>query len=194
MKTLVMFSGGVDSTYVLVKLLRETDDEVFAHHVHLVNYEGRHAVEARRCRQIIEHCRRTIRPLHYTESAIDHRGFRFFGIDMISVGFEAGLVAHSHHIPRWTAGISADDQRWDARFRHVEASVAANAFPFAPPQFFLLPQVSKLDEMRYLQPDLLAMTWSCRTPVVEGDTFLACAECRACQTLARLTDELVFSI
>ena len=39
--TLVMLSGGVDSVYRLVKLLRETDDEVLAHHVHLVNIEQR---------------------------------------------------------------------------------------------------------------------------------------------------------
>ena len=190
MKTLVMFSGGVDSTYVLLKLLCETRDEVFAHHIHLVNYEGRHTVEAQRCRQIVEYCRRSVRAFHYTESAIDHRGFRFFGIDMISVGFEAGLVAHSYLIPRWTCGISADDQRWEARFRHVEASVAANAFPLAPPEFFLLPRVSKLEEMRYLPPELLAMTWSCRKPIVEGDAFLACARCRACRTLATLTEQL----
>ena len=193
MKTLVMFSGGIDSTYALHKLLTDTDDEIYAHHVHLVNYEGRHVIEARRCREIVAYCRRTIRPFHYTESTIDHRGFRFFGIDMISVGFEAGLVAHSYHVPRWTAGISADDQRWEARFRHVEACVAANAFPFAPPEFFLLPQVSKLDEMRALPPELLAMTWSCRKPVVDGDTFLACAQCRACATLARLTPRLALA-
>ena len=36
---LVMFSGGIDSTHSLVELLRETDDEVLVHHIHLVNVD-----------------------------------------------------------------------------------------------------------------------------------------------------------
>ncbi len=33
MKTLVLFTGGLDSTYMLWKILAETDDEIFAHRV-----------------------------------------------------------------------------------------------------------------------------------------------------------------
>ena len=33
-RSLVMWSGGLDSTYTLVRLLQETSDEVHAHHVH----------------------------------------------------------------------------------------------------------------------------------------------------------------
>ena len=33
-KSLVLWSGGLNSTWTLVRLLRDTDDDVFAHHVH----------------------------------------------------------------------------------------------------------------------------------------------------------------
>ena len=44
--SLILFSGGVDSTYVLAQKLRETDEIIIAHHIHLVNSEQRHKAEA----------------------------------------------------------------------------------------------------------------------------------------------------
>ena len=34
-RSLVLWSGGLDSTYSLVRLLASTEDEIYAHHVHL---------------------------------------------------------------------------------------------------------------------------------------------------------------
>ncbi|MEQ1612360.1 MAG: hypothetical protein ABL904_06375, partial [Hyphomicrobiaceae bacterium] len=108
--TIIMFSGGVDSTYTLLKQLRESQDELLVHHINFINRERRHEIEADRCRQIVEICQRQYRPFQYSESTLDHRSFQFFGYDMIAVGFEAGLVAHSHlmrtgRMPeRWTIG------------------------------------------------------------------------------------------
>jgi 7-cyano-7-deazaguanine synthase in queuosine biosynthesis len=41
MTTLVMFSGGLDSTAMLVRLLEQTADELRVHHIRMVNREGR---------------------------------------------------------------------------------------------------------------------------------------------------------
>lgn len=46
MTTLVMFSGGIDSTAMLVKLLTEGTDELRVHPIHMQNREGRDAAEA----------------------------------------------------------------------------------------------------------------------------------------------------
>ena len=56
-----MFSSGVDSTYTLVKLLQETDDDIYAHHINMVNMEARHDVERERSRAIITWCNANIR-------------------------------------------------------------------------------------------------------------------------------------
>ena len=45
MATLVMFSGGIDSTAMLVKLLAEGSDELRVHHIRMVNREQRHFAE-----------------------------------------------------------------------------------------------------------------------------------------------------
>ena len=42
-----MFSGGIDSTAMLVKLLVDGADELRVHHIRMANREGRDAAEQR---------------------------------------------------------------------------------------------------------------------------------------------------
>ena len=62
MTTLVMFSGGIDSTAMLVKLLTQDADELRVHHVHLVNREGRDRANdvARQGREMLNRQRENI--------------------------------------------------------------------------------------------------------------------------------------
>lgn len=189
--TLVMFSSGVDSTYALVKLLRETDDEIFAHHVHFINEESRHQVEAERARRIVRHCIQTIRHFNYSETSIDHRNMRWFGFDIMGVGFEAGICAHSflrarrYPFSRWTIGTCVEEGHDAERFVHVENAVAANCYPNPAPPFELLPMVTKAEEIAYLGPELAEMCWTCRRPVTRADGTLAeCGDCKTCKVMA----------
>lgn len=189
--TLVMFSSGIDSAYTLVKLLRETDDDIYAHHVHMVNVEGRHEVEARRSRAIVEHCTRNVRKLNYSETTIDHRNMRWFGFDIMAVGFEAGIVAHSFHrargrpMDRWTIGTCLEEGHDEERFAHVLAACAANCYPTRPPPFFLLPLVPKAEEIAYLPEAVADLCWTCRRPVREGGGEpRECGTCKTCRLMA----------
>jgi hypothetical protein len=197
--TIVMFSGGIDSTYTLVKLLRETDDVLLVHHINFVNIERRYEVEADRCRRIVDICRRIYRTFQYTESTLDHRAFQFFGFDMIAVGFEGGLVAHSNRVrtsrmpDRWTIGNCSEELTPEyvaaagsspSRWQHVLACLAANCFPHQPPTYFNEPVVTKREEIDYLPPEIRALTWTCRAPVfVSGEP----AECGICLTCKLMT-------
>ena len=74
----MMLSGGVDSVAVLKQLLEETDDKVYAHHIHIKNNEGmenfkRYKAEALALRKIIPYMKKTFRDFHYSESTIDVR-------------------------------------------------------------------------------------------------------------------------
>lgn len=188
--TLLMLSGGVDSAYVLLKLLSESDDALLVHHIHLLNEEGRDRIEAERCRALVAHCQSFLRPFRYSESCVDHRGLAFFGYDMIAVGFEAGVVAHAHQLAtgampdRWTIGTCLEEGHNEERFRHVEACVAANCWPLAPPPFFLLPPVSKRAELAYLPPELRPLAWSCRRPVWSEAGARECGRCKTCRVMA----------
>jgi len=193
--TLIMFSGGVDSTYLLVKFLKETDDEIIVHHVHLLNAEERHVAEARQCRMIVAFCRQHYRPFRYTESAIDHRGLAFFGFDMVTVGFEAGIVAHgffTEHkrgVTRWLAGHCEEEGSNPERLPHVLACVAANCFPWEPPEFHRHKAIRKADEYRYLDPELRKLVWTCRTPVKQETRFMECGTCKTCQLMSSVRRE-----
>lgn len=195
--TLIMFSSGVDSTYLLAKFLKETDDEILVHHVHLLNAEGRHLAEARQCRAIIEYCRTHYRPFRYTESAIDHRGLAFFGYDMIAIGFEAGIVAHgfllenNRRVTRWLAGHCTEDGSNPERLVHVLACVAANCFPGEPPEFFKHTTIRKAEEYRYLDPGLRDLVWTCRMPVKTETGFKECSTCKTCEMMAEVRRECV---
>lgn len=187
--TLVMLSGGIDSVYSLVKLLKETKDEILVHHVDLINQEDRFRIEGKRCLEVVDYCRKNYRDFSFSQSAVDHRGFRFFGYDMVTVGFEAGIVAHSYlmakgqPVDRWTVGTCTEEGHWEERFEHVEACVAANCFPHEPPSFFLLPMVTKREEMDYLPERLVDICWTCRTPVKTDDGVEECGECKTCKLM-----------
>ncbi len=193
--TLVMFSGGIDSIYTLVKVLRETDDEVLVHHIHMVNQEGRHKIEAERARKIVKWCEENIREVKYSESGVDHRGFLFFGYDIVTVGFEAGIVCHSYfasqnRMPdRWAIGACSEEPHWMERWTHVKACLAANCFPQEPPKTLRFPIIPKLDEIRYLPAELVEMAWTCRTPVVENGEHTECGKCQTCELMIKVRKE-----
>tara|TARA_R110002124_G_scaffold102842_2_gene251224 strand:- start:1174 stop:2007 length:834 start_codon:yes stop_codon:yes gene_type:complete len=76
--SVIMFSGGVDSVSVLKRILEETDERIYAHHIHLKNNEGmknvkRYKAEAIALRKIVPYMKKTFRDFHYSESTIDVR-------------------------------------------------------------------------------------------------------------------------
>ena len=73
--SVLMLSGGVDSVSVLKRVLDETDEYLYVHHIHLKNDEGldckRYIKEAEACRKVVPYMKKNFRDFHYTESTID---------------------------------------------------------------------------------------------------------------------------
>src|ERR671919_1151716 len=93
MTTLVMFSGGLDSTAMLVKLLAESAEELRVHHIRMVNREKRHLAEQRAVEAIVAYCRRHYRPFRYSESGLEFEALEAIPIDYLSIAFVACQVA-----------------------------------------------------------------------------------------------------
>lgn len=192
--SLVLFSGGIDSTYSLIKLLSESDDEIVAHHVHLRNREGRHRAEAEACRKIVEYCKSRFRDFQYIETALERQRHAYFGLDILSVVFEAGFVHKSfqaiagYPVDRWTLGFCTEERlerREDPdrveRFGHIMNLMHGACYPLDPPRFFQLPVLSKAAQIDYLGPTLTAMCWTCRRPVPKSTGgFAECGKCKTC--------------
>src|SRR5262245_51672442 len=93
MATLLMFSGGLDSTAALYKLLSADRDELRVHHVHMINREARARADSDASAAIIEWCHATCRPFQYSESTIDFAGLQAIPIDYITIAYAACQVA-----------------------------------------------------------------------------------------------------
>lgn len=197
--TLVMFSGGIDSVYVLYRLLKESDDEIIAHHIHFVNREGRHRAEEIACRRIVKWLSETVRPFIYTESTVDRRRFRAFGMDDMTVGFEVGIIANSflmdrgHDIDRWTTGTCLEEEleyygaEEVERFEHVLNAAAAGCYPNPAPRFFQLKIIPKKDQMAYMGSTLVDLCWTCREPIWDGDAPpKECGKCKTCKLMNQI--------
>jgi hypothetical protein len=81
-RMIVMWSGGIDSTFKLAYLLKETEYQIHAHHVHIINREGRSQKEQAACRALRPRLK-AIRGFTYTESRIDHRQHRGIPFDLV---------------------------------------------------------------------------------------------------------------
>lgn len=197
--TLVMLSGGIDSTYSLVRLLRESDDDIVAHHIHFINVERRHEAEAVACRRILDHLKRTEREFLFTESMIDRRRFRSFGMDYVAAGFEAGIVSSSfsmdrgYPIDRWTGGTCLEEELDNAgdddveQLQHTLNCVAAASHPVPSPRFFQLPIISKRRQMEYMGPELVSLCWTCRTPRwTPSGNPVECGQCKTCLLMGEI--------
>jgi 7-cyano-7-deazaguanine synthase in queuosine biosynthesis len=189
MTTLVMFSGGLDSTAMLVKLLEQTRDELRVHHIRMVNREGRAAAEQAAVAAIVAWCRKRYRPFRYSESGLDFAALEAIPIDYLSIAYVACQVAIDtpgcNRIAVASLSRDTDIVNRAARQRQVFEVMHAcyRARKLGEPQVEWITPVydctkSQIAEM--LPPELAALTWSCRRPVARGGGWAPCGACKAC--------------
>ena len=93
MTTLAMFSGGLDSTAMLVQLLTRSQDELRVHHIRMANREERADAEQAAVERIVGWCASRYRGFRYSESALDFRALEAIPIDYLCIAFVACQVA-----------------------------------------------------------------------------------------------------
>jgi len=186
MTTLVMFSGGLDSTAMLVKLLTTSADELRVHHIRMVNRERRDRAESRAVESIVAYCRAHYRPFRTSESALDFSGLEAIPIDYVSIAFVACQVAIDtpgcDRIAIGSLAADTDIANRTARMRRVfdEMYACYRARKLGEPRvdwIFPVFDTPKADLAAALPEELLGLTWSCRRPV---NGFEPCMTCKAC--------------
>lgn len=184
-----MYSGGLDSTAMLVRLLAREDDELRVHHIRMVNREGRDGAEQAAVEAILAYCRAHYRPFRYSESALDFSGLAAIPIDYLCIAFVACQVAID--TPRCTriaiGSLSSDTDivNRSARQRSVfqEMYACYRARKLGEPEvrwIYPVYDTPKAELARELPPALLDLTWSCRRPVPTAGGWVACGACKAC--------------
>jgi 7-cyano-7-deazaguanine synthase in queuosine biosynthesis len=190
--TLVMYSGGLDSTAVLARLLTEDADDLRVHHIRMVNREGRADAEQRAVDSVVAWCQSHYRPFRYSESALDFSGLEAIPIDYVSVAYVACQVAiDTEGCTRIAVGTLARD------LDEIKRSVCADqrrvfmsmyecyrARKLGEPDLqWIYPvyAMTKAQIASFLDPELRALTWSCRRPLNSPTGFLQCGTCKPCR-------------
>jgi len=185
-----MFSGGIDSTAMLVKLLTEGTDELRVHHIHMQNREGRDAAEQRAVDSILSWCREHYRPFRYSESGLDFRALEAIPIDYLSIAFVACQVAiDTPGCTRIAVGALAADTdiaNRSARQRRVfdamyECYRARKLGEARVEWIYPVYDRPKAEIAAALPAGLLDLTWSCRRPLGGSRPCLECKACKARQ-------------
>ena len=184
-----MFSGGLDSTAMLVKLLAGTRDELRVHHIRMANKEGREGAEQQAVERIVAYCRGHYRPFRYSESALDFTELEAIPIDYLSIAYVACQVAIDtpgcNRIAVATLARDTDIVNRSARQRRVfdamyecyrARKLGEPAVEWVTPVY----DMTKAEIAASLPGELAAMTWSCRRPLAEGAGWRACGACKAC--------------
>jgi 7-cyano-7-deazaguanine synthase in queuosine biosynthesis len=189
MTTLAMFSGGLDSTAMLVSLLAETGDDLRVHHIRLANREQRAEAEQMAVERIVAWCRERYRPFRYSASALDFAELEAIPIDYLCVAFVACQVAIDtpgcDRIAVAALARDTDIENRSTRQRRVfdalyECYRARKLGESRVEWIYPVYHASKQELAARLPAELLRLTWSCRRPVATAEGFRPCGACKAC--------------
>ena len=188
--TLVMFSGGLDSTAMLVKLLEETKEELRVHHIRMANRESRADAEQAAVERIVAWCRSRYRPFRYSESALDFTALDAIPIDYLCIAFVACQVAIDtpgcNRIAVAALARDTDIENRSARQRRVFETLydCYRARKLGEPEvqwIYPVYTATKAELAAALPRQLVDLTWSCRRPLRESNgAFRPCGTCKAC--------------
>ena len=200
-----MFSGGLDSTAMLVKLLTETRDDLRVHHVRMLNRERRAPAEQAAVDSIVAWCGSRYRPFRYSESGLDFADLEAIPIDFLSIAYVACQVAiDTPQCTRIAVGTLARDL--DEVKRSVSAAqrrvfktmyevyrarkVGEESIEWIYPVY----ELSKAQVALVLAPELRALTWSCRRPVATRSGYRICGTCKPCRFRGEVAAALQISL
>lgn len=199
---LCMFSGGLDSTGVLHKLMTEkpfTDLNLIVHHVILQNRENRALAEMGAVEKILGYYQQNMpdRNYTYTQSVFNTEGFaplrgNRFPFDMDVCAFTASNIAVIRKDIRYIAmgrtktdivsGASSDfNQRMERAQTIFKAVYSLEKEPL-PQYVFPVKDMTKQDIWNYLPDTVRSASWYCRRPVYQKDkTAKPCEKCPTCK-------------
>ena len=206
-KTVLLFSGGVDSTALLYRQLRDTSDIIYVHHINFLNIEDRAYCEKIACVSIVNYLRENIRPFLYSESTFNWPGRDFIGWDIVTAMYIGALATrdvmigdvkkkeYDEYSYRVAIGDNADDFNSYQWKTPVAQGIFALASLSVPWKNQVIPQIiqpiahlKKKDLIDDMPRELFDLTWTCRHPVLsrQEKAFKECGTCISCKALKEL--------
>ena len=197
--TLLMFSGGLDSTGALWQLLQNKENKVHIHHLHLINKEKRAQAEHIAVNNIISYISKSYK-VKYSESYHEYPYYSYlkinnnneivlsenFMFDSDIYNFIAGTICTSlPHIKSVAIGRTKSDSEEISTM--TRATIGTNIFKLLAPnveKIYPVVHLTKTEVYNILPEELRDMTWSCRRPIyIDENMITECGECKTCLQL-----------
>lgn len=194
---LLFLSGGIDSTFLLYHLLKNTNYTIHTHHISLKTWTNRWKNERSSVDNIVEYCKRNIRYFEHTDSIIEYTHSKTLTYDINTCCYMAtNIIPSMSGEIVVTFGIepdmffSVDDGFFSRTKRKTHELYWAGCWNSLRPEvqkrvskYLFYPlfdyNLYKRDFINILPKELLDMTWSCRTP----DNGRKCGQCHSCKVL-----------
>jgi hypothetical protein len=185
---IVMLSGGYDSTAVLCHALKNTEDLVIAHHVHLINKQGRHTAEKQAIQRIVP-LAREIRKFDYSYTTFDYSKMVGYVWDLLILAHIGSLVASQYvydeknrfHV-MVSFGIFKGEESIELRLpraRLIFDSMFLDLPDHKRPRLATpLIEFTKNEIVEnFIPKEIKSCCWTCRMPVY---SIARCGNCHAC--------------
>lgn len=183
---LLMFSGGLDSTGALWRLLQDKSNKIHLHHLSIVNKENRTKAEDIAVKNIIDYTAK-IGHTNYSQSYHEYPSYNnAFIWDSDLYNFIAGTICISlPNIKSVAIGRTKSDTGIEER-----AIRGTNILKLLSPnveKIYPVGNMTKIEIYNMLPKELRDMTWSCRTPIyADENTIKECGKCKACRELIEI--------
>jgi tRNA(Ile)-lysidine synthase TilS/MesJ len=207
---LCMFSGGVDSTGALFRLLTHPDYRNFriqVHHIHLLNIERRALAEKQACQRILQVFKDMGLAFDYSENTLEANfltppEYTRFMFDSDVTYFMAGNICEGKRAIQYIAMGRTKSDTWQPngalnrdlllrlkRSEHIFHAVMSLTPPEKRPVFIRpVEQFTKAEVWNMLPAEARQHIWWCRHPVWldNGKQFSTCNKCPTCVAMREI--------
>lgn len=194
LEVIVNLSGGIDSTYLLWKYLKEGRN-VLVHHCSIKNFEGRIVPESIAVNKILKWLiRNNLNNFKFLNSYFDYGNLNFIVRDIEVIGFLTGVILRNplhKNIKEIAISANANDESNNPNEQSVVRRKELLSSIMPRKEFegyeldcqisFPIINMTKKEIMKDMPKDLLELCWFCRKPIADGDTFLPCKKCKTCK-------------
>lgn len=176
--TLLMFSGGLDSTGAFWQL---KDKKLHVHHMHLKNVENRSDAESKSVNNIVNYMKQYC-DFSYSESTHEYPTYNgSFIWDGDLSNFMAGTICGCMPYLKSVAfGRTASDAKRSSVSTRIERGNKIFNLLCKSEKIYPVVHLTKNEIYNMLPQELRDLTWSCRRPIYKGNDALPCKTCVTC--------------
>lgn len=191
-RTLVMLSGGIDSTAALWHVLHQPNDygDVHVHHIQIKNLETRWKAEATAVKNVLTYMKKHA-PSSFTFSRstieVPHFGNQFM-YDVEAIGFITGyMTSRDPSITKVVIAATKTDFDLGVDGSVMRGKRAHNSYHpeekdhSARIKEYPQSHMTKEEVYKSIPPELATLTWSCRTPHYADGKPIECGRCKTCK-------------